>query len=185
MPMNRITSRRNTPRRRGAFRLLRCVAFVVCTGLLVSWILPAMTEATWTQTEAAQAQFSAASLPTPSELECGTESGGLLGADKAHISWNMSAPLPAGAKYEVVMQKSGGAEGALPLQPERQITIVPELLDSLIGLVLNLRSPPAEYSVKVSVVYPGTKWRSEPSAQQTVRYTGALLGLLGGFHCLP
>lgn len=163
--------------------LLSCVLFVVCAGLLVTLRPPTMTAAEWTDTEKTQAQFTAGTLAAPSSLACQTQAGGLLGTDKAHISWNASPPLPAGAKYEVAIQKSGGASGTLPLQTGRQITIVPGLLDSLLGLVLDLLSPAANYSVEVSVVYPGTDWRSLPSAPQTVRYSGSLLGLLGGFRC--
>jgi hypothetical protein len=180
--LNRMASHRDRKRRRVALTI--CAVFVVSSGLVASLVQPLVTEAAWMDAEVAQAHFSAGTLPAPNSLACQTQAGGLLGTDKAHVSWNTSASLPPGAKYEIVMQKVGGAAGTLPLQTERQITVVPGLLDSLLGLVLNLLSPPAEYSVKVSVVYPGTQWRSMPSTPQSVRYTGALLGLLGGFQCL-
>lgn len=181
--LNILDSHRDKKRRRVALSI--CAVFVVLSGLVASSGPPVVTEATWSDAEVAQARFSTGTLTRPNSLACQTQTGGLLGVDKAQVSWNTSASLPPGAKYEVVVQKSGGAAGTLPLQTERQITVVPGLLDSLVGLVLNLLSPPAEYSVKVSVVYPGTQWRSLPSAPQSVRYTGALLGLLGGFQCLP
>lgn len=170
--MNRTADRTGAPPWRNALRVF--VVFFVCAGLLVALVPPTTTEATWNQAEVAQAQFSAGSLPAPSSLSCQTVAGGLLGTDKARISWNTSAALPAGAQYEIVLQKSGGAAGTLPLQTEQQITIVPELLNSLPGLVLDLLSPPATYTVKVSIVYPGTAWRSVPTAAKSVRYTGGI-----------
>lgn len=166
--------------------LIRAGAFGAGLLLVCGMLLPhavQVTSAGWPDSQAGTILTTARELPAVRKLSCKTESGGLLGVDKAHISWVLDGGLPPGAKYEVVIQKKDGASAALPLQVETQVTMVSSLLNSLLGLVLDLLSPPAEYLVTVSVVYPDTLWRSPPSPVQSTKYSGALLGLLGGFKC--
>lgn len=159
---------------------------VLVVGLaLVASVIPhaQQTDAGWIDPEHAQGTLSAGVLPRPGDLTCVTSGGGLLGTSKATISWDPVASLPAGAKYEVVLTNNVGTAGALPAQNSTTITIVPSLLDNLIGLLLTLVTPPTVYEVSVSVVYPGNEWRSAPSNHKTVKYSGSLAGLLGGFSC--
>ncbi|MFZ4842338.1 hypothetical protein [Mycetocola saprophilus] len=146
------------------------------------------TLAAWTDSESVGGTATAYTYPpVPGTISCVTGFVLLIG-NNATLSWTAPAGLPAGSGYQLTVEsKDGTSTMAIPATT---FTFQKGLLDGLLGILIT-SSGPVKVTIRSAQLIDigGGKYQAGWVSQETnppsitINYTGALLGLLGGFTC--
>lgn len=150
----------------------------------------AMTEASWTHPQSAQAALTAATVPAPVNVRC-SSTDSQLGGPVATIDWS----APASVNGSVVTYVVAGKQNAGDVEWKKiadasgsSYAFGNSLLGGLVGAILNLLfGGGSEITVGVIAIHTfpgGSVWESVPGQTWKVsKALGGALGLLDGFKC--